>query len=390
MRDFEMLRSILLILFISLVEANLVWSNAGPVETGGVLIGEPVGFTAVRIEREELEIDFRSLNESLDVRVQATYHLFNPRSLEPLELAFAFGSKHHRDHEIKINGQRVEGKRADPDFNVSEHWFPPRTTPPLRDDETPLTFGAWQGVNPLLFRAEIPEGISELEVTYVEPVKVLFARPAMFRQFVYIFAPARNWAGFGDLKLSILLPEDWEAATNLALDPGANSLRGTFNGLPDDALAITLRPKVSPIYHWVERNRLVIMAMVMIVVSFVTWWRLRRAFLRKPATRKGEPDETAFRRSLITGVWNSVFTGLMIGGCFFLVTFGLDLVIPMAPSELNLSANLGVSDGYASLLWLVASVMMTILASSFSLVMSVAQYLWMQRFAVGKFGGVNP
>ncbi|MGB1926368.1 MAG: hypothetical protein ACPHL6_07550, partial [Rubripirellula sp.] len=80
----------------------------------------------------------------------------------------------------------------------------------------------------------------------------------------------------------------------------------------------------------------------------------------------------------------------MIGGCFFMVTFGLDLVIPMAPSELNLSAKLGVSDGYARLFSLVASVMMTILASSFSLVMSVAQYLWMQRFAVGKLGGVNP
>ena len=115
-----------------------------------------------------------------------------------------------------MDGVAVSGKLADSD-KIYPLWWPPKTTPPLRGGSRPLRFGGWSSIRPLVFDLTIPTGTSVLTVSYTEKVKIIFARPAMFRQFAYILAPAKSWSSFKDLNLSIRVPDGWEMATNLNL-----------------------------------------------------------------------------------------------------------------------------------------------------------------------------
>ena len=99
-----------------------------------------------------------------------------------------------------MDGVAVSGKLADSDRDLPSAWWPPKTTPPLRGDSRPLRFGGWSSIRPLLFDLTIPTGTSVLTVSYTEKVKIIFARPAMFRQFAYILAPAKSWSSFKRFK----------------------------------------------------------------------------------------------------------------------------------------------------------------------------------------------
>ena len=61
-------------------------------------------------------------------------------------------------------------------------------------------------------------------------------------QVAYSLAPARLWAGFGQLDVTVLVPEGWDAAASLPLrDDGGGRLVGRFAGVPGDVLAVAVR-----------------------------------------------------------------------------------------------------------------------------------------------------
>ncbi|HEX8299089.1 MAG TPA: hypothetical protein VF594_07995, partial [Rubricoccaceae bacterium] len=64
-------------------------------------------------------------------------------------------------------------------------------------------------------------------------------------QVGYSLAPARLWAGFGQLDVAVLAPAGWDVAASLPLrdEPDAEGERlvGRFAGLPGDVLAVSTR-----------------------------------------------------------------------------------------------------------------------------------------------------
>jgi hypothetical protein len=92
----------------------------------------------------------------------------------------------------------------------------------------------------------IPVGESVLAVKY-------HAEPQQYRsggytdnlnsfQFAYVLAPARAWDGFGGLSVSVRLPNCWQAASRPGLARVGDELRGSFESVPADALALTVAP----------------------------------------------------------------------------------------------------------------------------------------------------
>jgi len=376
---------ILFILFVMvLVDSPFVCGNAGPVESTGSLVGEPRVVTAVTIVREDLELDLRALSKSDTAQVSATYYLENPGDPEKIKLAFAFGSERHQDCKISLDGKQIETIEANSSFEVSKHWFPPETTPLLRGLNDPLRYGAWRSVAPTFFEAEIPSGESILQVRYNESVKVVFDRPAMYRQMAYILSPAKSWAGFGNLKIRVALPDDWEVATNLDMQREGDLLSGDYRGIPADALAITLRPPVSPIYHWVVEQRVYLVSLISLVVIFFGLYRLGKVFSDKQASEAGVKKNPSLSQMMPPLLLYCIIASFAIGSAFCLVSFGLDLMFPMSDLETLLSAKLRISDGYARALMLVASVLVCVLFFFLSVIQCILQYLWLCRIARNK------
>jgi hypothetical protein len=56
-----------------------------------------------------------------------------------------------------------------------------------------------------------------------------------------VLGPARSWGGFGALDVRLRLPRGWTAATTPALRREGEALVGHWNGIPADAIAISVR-----------------------------------------------------------------------------------------------------------------------------------------------------
>ena len=71
-------------------------------------------------------------------------------------------------------------------------------------------------------------------------------------QVAYALAPARLWAGFGQLDVAVRVPAGWEAAASLPLrreaDAGGGArLVGRVAGVPGDVLAVSVRAPEPPL-----------------------------------------------------------------------------------------------------------------------------------------------
>jgi hypothetical protein len=137
-------------------------------------------------------------------------------------------------------------------LNLPPEWQPPNTVPGISE----LPF-AQQPKKPykvnntlasgLRFTATLPKGKHQLQVSYdMHPSTY---DDAVYRdyQIAYILAPARSWADFGVLEVSVNLLAGWDVATSLPMNRMGETLRATFKGLPADSLAITTRPPLHPL-----------------------------------------------------------------------------------------------------------------------------------------------
>jgi hypothetical protein len=224
-----------------------VWANAGPRSTSTKVVAEPVGIRNVRIDRETLTIDLRPLETGTFGIVEAVYHLQNDGPAQTLDLLFAFGTQTNSDFRVTFNDRPIAGNAVKQ--RMPDEWLPPRVTPGLTGSDA-LEYGAgWSTVLPQSFSIDVPVGPSVLAVRYRAEVKHTYALPAMYREFAYILAPARAWAGFGGLDVTIHPPPHWTVAVSPALPRDGDLLRGHFDAIPADAIGMTLRPPVAAGYQ---------------------------------------------------------------------------------------------------------------------------------------------
>jgi hypothetical protein len=289
------LRSLLVLIVVSILftgsPARSDANAAPPYYSQGEIAAELSGVSTVAIDHETLVIDMSRLSpapkkvynvEEADaasrdnpITVTATYTLTNPGPDVTVDLVFVSGAPDTAAFEVKMNGQPVMARAAG-DIPLPSEWQPPSTTPgltstngdsritpavdllylaPDEDTMTPVPHVDWrrypqeatrERVSTYVFTVTIPSGQSTLAVRYN-------AEPQQFRtggysdrlesyQFAYVLAPARAWASFGGLDVTVRVPACWEAASRPGLERVGEELRGSYTELPADALALTVGP----------------------------------------------------------------------------------------------------------------------------------------------------
>src|SRR5205823_5349730 len=105
----------------------------------------------------------------------------------------------------------------------------------------------------LAFAVELPPGRSTLTARYqARACGTDEGYPTATWQFPYVLAPAKEWGGFGGLDVVVHVPEGWQASATPPLGRVGDALRGHFEGVPADCLAVAARRPVGP-----ELNRAV-------------------------------------------------------------------------------------------------------------------------------------
>ena len=276
------LRSNVLIVgcLIGFAGTGIALGNAGPRDTSVKIAGEPTGIREVGILHESLTLDFRPFASGQAAHVEAVYSLRNEGPVQELQLLFAFGSPTQSGCQVTLDGKPITGE-VRRGAEMPSQWWPPKTTPSLPgDDSTMIYAGAWASFDPLAFDVIVPSGESELRVRYDEHGKTTYARPAMYRQFAYILAPARSWDGFGGLDVTMYVPDGWAVACSPKLERDGPMFRRSFDEVPADAIGITLRPPVPRTYQVVSRMSFpLILGTAVIGLAACWWWggsRVRR------------------------------------------------------------------------------------------------------------------
>lgn len=228
-------------------------ANIGP-QWWGDRTAEPLGLKGVAIIREELTIDLRPLASVQPVEVEAIYHLNNPGSTKKLDLLFITGVTGVRDFEVRLDGRLVECRQVPPEeqsnrqSELPKSWQPPDDMPGI-DSEAGHSHihRRLEGAIFLSFVLELPPERSTLSVRYrARAYGEYEAYPTVTWLFPYILAPAREWGSFGELDVTVYLPETWQSNSVPALERGGGVLRGSFTSLPADCLALAVRMPMGP------------------------------------------------------------------------------------------------------------------------------------------------
>lgn len=340
-----------------------LWANAGPSSTSARVVAEPVGIRDVRIARETLLIDLRPLESGDAARVEAVYHLQNDGAAQPLDLLFAFGSRETSAYQVTLDDQSIEGvlQKA----SLPKEWMPPRTTPALSGNGVITYADGWASVYPLAFSVVAPPGESVLTVRYRAAATHTYARPAMYRQFVYILAPARAWAGFGGLEVTVHVPEEWTVVSSPGLQRDSGVLRGNFTDVPADAIALTLRPPVAAGYDGVKYGAWGLFAIVGLGgVTLCRRWGRGQALPgpdRSPADSAEVKDSHAGRLTRAAAV--GLAYGVLVFAAGMLAAWGPDVIFPVSAAESQLIDKFRLGDGYGALAAIAGIMLLSLVAA---------------------------
>lgn len=299
--------------------AGRACANVGPPSSGGQLVAEPQGVASVSITQETLSIDLRPLADDQSVQVEAVYELSNPLDRQTVELAFASGAPGVSSFRVWLDEQPV-GSQPRPEMTVPPSWQPPPETPGINGRALDYLSHQRGEVTPFVFTLTLPPGPSRLTVRYsAEATRYHVGEPTVVRQFGYALAPAAAWKSFGGLQLEVWLPAGWLAAVTPSLDREGDVLRGRFEHLPEDAVALTVQAPTPPAYRVVWFGGLALLAACG-VGGGVGCWRAGVAMGRRQAVAGGR----SWPRAVVLAVlWAAGFFLLGVAAIF-----GPDLTLP--------------------------------------------------------------
>jgi len=225
------------------------WSPGAPV-------GEPSGpLGAIAVVDEALALDLRPFATHGTARIAATYHLRNDGPAADLDLLFV--SPGLATASVTVDGAAVAVTPV-ADAPLPPEWRAPENVPSVAGGERTLD-PAGRGAratgsapHAFRFRAALAPGPHTVAVLYD-------ALPGEYHghhyyceyQLGYVLAPARAWGSFGKLAVTIDLPPAWEAAVSLPLARTGDRLAGTFDGVPADALGLSVRHPLDALPHGV-------------------------------------------------------------------------------------------------------------------------------------------
>lgn len=293
-------------LFNRAVCAWLAWTcsasaNVGRPNTGGQVAGEPAGIENISIEREALTLDLRPLAEGGAVRVEAVYRLNNTGPERSLELLFAAGSDVSQ-FRVTLDDVPLASKPISKE-TLPASWTAPGKTPsiPGRHSHGELQYKPGNAT-PVGFTVVIPPGRHTLKAGYEgEAGTHQEGEPTVYRQFAYVLAPAKSWAGFGGLDVTVHVPPGWHAGVTPDLNRDGDTLTGHFDSVPADSLAITVQAPEGGAYQPVRWGTLALFLTTLVVglVACVIFGR-----------RLGQRNATAWHWSIGAGLlWGAIVLG---------------------------------------------------------------------------------
>ena len=161
---------------------------------------------------------------------------------------------------------------------------------------------------------ELPPGPSTLHVRYRARACGTAERRTVTWQLPYVLAPAREWGAFGRLEVTVHLPGGWEARSTPALEREGDTLRGSFTGLPADALLLATGPPVPPEYYWAVHLPEILWVTLLVGGPLTCWWAGRRlARARESVKASGrEAPGRAVLRSIGLGLVPALLWGALI------------------------------------------------------------------------------
>ncbi len=247
------MRGVLLLLLIAAAPARANMAN--PVQPG-TPAGEPTAALAgLRIARETLTLDLRRLGDRYTERtvlVEAVYGVVNDGPARTLPIEFVALGQDVEAGQVWVDEVPVEAQRI-ARLAVPDLWTGIASSPGF--DGEPIAYeSATMGPSGLRFMLAIGPGAHRVRVRYrVRPGwNDMGDHPNATWQVAYSLAPARLWAGFGQLDVAVVAPAGWDVAASLPLrrepaasDTAAVRLVGRFGHLPGDVLAVSARAPAS-------------------------------------------------------------------------------------------------------------------------------------------------
>ncbi|MDG2384502.1 MAG: hypothetical protein P8N76_22730 [Pirellulaceae bacterium] len=313
--DFRWL-TVTTVLLVCCAKTPTVLANVGPGSTGGHLVGEPVGIEAVAITREMLAIDLRPLADDRMAQVEVVYQLQNEGESQDLDLLFAVGAAGIAGFQVWLDDEPITTVPAR-DAKIPDSWKAPESTPGI-ESERPLIYhryGQATDVVPMEFSLTIPPAVHTLTVRYEAEATTNFeGYPTVYRQLAYVLAPARSWAGFGGLDVRIQFPESWEIASTLDLLRENDTLVGSFDSLPGDAIGLTVQAPKGWAHDTVLYGSLALLG-VILLGGAISCWRVGRILGRRRAKSSSVHLDGQPRRSWpwsvgIGVVWSVAILGV--------------------------------------------------------------------------------
>lgn len=186
-----------------------------------------------------LSMDLRPLREGKPAAVTAAYTLRNDEAEKTLELVFVAAALAEDEASVSLDGQPVK-LRVTNLQDLPANWQPPRQTPGINGQrEISYSVRANRGFE---FSVILPPGGHRIEARYTAlPAAYSGDSPTRYWQLGYVLAPARQWAGFGGLDVTVQLPDNWLAASSPVLTRTGSTLSGSFDQLPADAIGLTVQ-----------------------------------------------------------------------------------------------------------------------------------------------------
>lgn len=306
--DRLLLRAYLVAIIVAalLVPVLLRANMADPVDPGD-RVGEPAAALAgVVVERERLEMDLRPLERRESAVVEAVYRLRNDGPARELELVFVADALADSGR-VTLDGRPVPVAESRADTALPARWLAPRSTPGIgRDAPLPYEAGAYgEAAGTLRFRLPLKPGRHTVAVRYrARATEHSHSSPVVNWQLGYVMAPARRWADFGGMDLRVRVPAGWSAAAEPALRREGDVLTGSWDALPADALALTVRaPEPRSLGLWLG-----LAALAAAGVALCVWAGVRAG--RTLARRGRGPGWAALPAAGLALVWA---TGVMLG-----------------------------------------------------------------------------
>jgi hypothetical protein len=306
-------------------------ANAGPPSYGGQPAGEPAGMTRVAIAREHLVIDLRPLAHDGQtsrfgrVSVEATYQLDNQGAAQHLDLVFASGANELVEFLVTLDGQPVASQLVS-GATLPDSWKAPTSTP--LPDGGDLGFTLRNAYGTAGFTLDVPPGRHVLAISYLaEAMTHHVGEPTVRHQFAYVLSPARAWAGFGGLDVTVHTPPGWIAALTPAMTRTGDTFKASYDSLRADSIALTVYAPLGA-YRIVQTAGWILFALLTLGGGPL----VRRA-ARGIALRRAHDDKITLRSPFppaggLSAIWAAA---VLAAGGFAL--FGADLALPAGQAD---------------------------------------------------------